>query len=423
MGEGMVEMTKRINIGLIGAGRIMPAHLHGFKEMMEKGVDDVLITAICARKPGDAERFRRRGEGPPPREPIGPPGDPLTAPHIYVYDFQKDVEVETYTDYKKMLQRSDIDAVDIYASVFAHHPIALASLDAGKHVLVEKPLAVTMKAGRKMVEAAEKAGLVLGVAEVVRYGFGTREAKWVVDQGYIGDVQIAIQGGIGGYWSPDKIVAETPWRHRKLEAGAGMTLDMGVHIFNGLRYLCGEVEDVRSIVKTFEEIRVTRDKAGKIIDQVKCEVDDTFFTLINFKSGAVGHILFSVAGHGEPTGIPSGRVIYGSKGCIKGDAVILDDGTREGAKELFDKKASEEVKEKYFPGGLTNPFALETHEFVRAIQEGREMETSGRDGLRDMAASYAMIESSLLNRPVKIEEVESGKLANYEKEINEYYHL
>jgi len=419
----MEEMAKRINIGLVGAGRIMPAHLHGYKEMMEKGIDNVRITAICARKPGDAERFRKRGEGPPPREPVGPPGDPLTAPHIYVYDFQTDMEVETHTDYRKMLRRGNIDAVAIYASVFAHHPIALASLEAGKHVLVEKPLAVTVKAGRKMVEAAEKAGLILGVAEVVRYGFRTRETKWVIDQGYIGDVQMVIQGSIGGYWSPDKIVAETPWRHRKVEAGAGMTLDIGVHLFNGLRYLCGEVRDVRSIVKTFEEIRVTRDKAGKVIDQVRCEVDDTFFTLINFESGAVGQVLFSVAGHGEPTGIPGGRIIYGSRGCIKGDTVIQDDGTRAGVTELFDKKASREVKEKFFPRGLTDPFALETYEFLRAIQEGREMETSGRDGLRDMAASYAMIESSLLNRPVRIEEVESGKLANYEKEINEYYHL
>jgi predicted dehydrogenase len=131
-------MAKRINIGLIGAGRIMPAHLHGYKEMMEKGIDDVRIKAICEKRPGEAERFRRRGEGPPPREPIGPPGDPLAVPHIYVYDFQKDVEVETYT--------GDIDAVDVYVPVFAHHPIALASFEAGKHVLVEKPLAVTVKA-------------------------------------------------------------------------------------------------------------------------------------------------------------------------------------------------------------------------------------------------------------------------------------
>jgi len=420
----MKDMTKRINIGLIGAGRIMPAHLHGYKEMMEKGIDDIRITAICEKRPGEAERFRKRGEGPPPREPIGPPGDPLAVPHIYVDDFQKDVDVELYTDYKEMLRKADIDAVDVYVPVFTHHPLVLDSLEAGKHVLVEKPLAVTVKAGRKMVEAAERAGLVLGVAEVIRYGFGgTRETKWVMDQGYIGDVQMVIQGGIGGYWSPDKIAAETAWRHRKVEAGAGMTLDMGVHLFNGLRYLCGEVRDVRSIVKTFERIRVTRDKAGKVIDQVRCEVDDTFFTLINFESGAVGHVFFSWAGHGEPTDIPGGRVIYGSKGCIKGDNVILDDGTKAGVKDLFDKKASEEVKERFFPRGLTNPFALETYEFLRAIQEGREMETSGRDGLRDMAASYAMIESSLLNRAVGIEEVESGKLDNYEKEINEYYRL
>ena len=416
-------MSERINVGLIGCGRIMPAHLHGYKALIEKEVE-VRIAALCARKPGDAERFRSREEGPPLRKPIGPPGDPLNVPHIYAYDFQKDMEVETYTNYREMLHKADIDAVEIYTPVFTHHTIALDSLEAGKHVLVEKPLAISVKASLKMVKAAEKAGLVLGVAECLRYGFGeTRETKWIIDQGYIGDVQMVFQGGVGGYWSPNKILAETPWRHRKLKAGAGVTLDFGPHLFNALRYLCGEIKDVMSIVKTFEEIRVTLDENGTAINEVKNEVDDSFFTLINFKSGAVGYVFFSVAGHGESLEIPGWRAIYGSKGCIKGDSVTLDNGTKTKVKDFFDKNATQEVKDKLFPMGITDPFALETLDFLNAIREGREMEASGREGLKDVALSYAMIESSILNRRVKPEEVESGKIANYENEINEYYKL
>ncbi|MEM2876389.1 MAG: Gfo/Idh/MocA family oxidoreductase, partial [Candidatus Bathyarchaeia archaeon] len=297
----------------------------------------------------------------------------------------------------------DIDAVEIYTPVFTHHTITLDSLDAGKHVLVEKPLAISVKAGLKMVEAAEKTGLVLGVAECLRYGFGIRETKWVIEQGYIGDLQMVFQGGVGGYWSPNKILAETPWRHRKLYGGGGVTLDLGVHLFNALSYLCGEVDEVMSIVKTFEEVRVTMDERGVITDRVKNEVDDSFFTLIRFKGGAVGFVFFSVAGRGESLEIPGWRAIYGSKGCIKGEVVVLDDGTRAKVKDLFDKEADEEVKEKFFPMGIKDPFALETLDFLKAIREGGEMETSGRVGLRDMALGYAMIESSILNRPVKPE--------------------
>lgn len=412
-----------MKVGLIGCGRIMPAHLRGYKALIENGVD-VRIAALVARKPGDAETFRSREEGPTIRKPVGPPGDPLNVPHIYVYDFQRDAEVDTYIDYRKMLKRGDIDAVEIYTPVFNHHTIAVDSLEAGKHVLVEKPLAVSVRAGKKMVEAAEKADLVLGVAECIRYGFGeAREKKWILDQGVIGDIQMIFQGAVGGYWSPDKILAETPWRHQKLEAGAGVSIDFGPHLFSGLRYLCGEIKDVKSIVKTFEDVRVTRNEEGDVIDRVKSEVDDSFFTLINFKSGAVGYLFFSIAGHGEETAIPGWQVIYGSKGCVKGNGLVLDDGTKTDVKDYFEKNAGKEVKDKFFPMGITDSFALETLDFLSAIREGREMEVSGKEGLRDIALSYAMIESSIIDRPLTPEDVESGKTAIYETDINEFYRL
>jgi len=419
-----IEMPDRINIGLIGCGRIMPAHLNGYMQLMAKGVDNFRITALAARKREDALRFRKHGEGPLPRVPVGPPGDPLVAPHVYVYDFQKDVDVEIYTDYKEMLKSGNIDAVDIYTSPFTHYPIVMDSLIAGKHVLVEKPLAITVKSARKMVEAADEAGKVLGVAENAHYAAETRMIRWALDQGYIGDVQMLIYVTIGGYWSPDKIVATTPWRHQKIYAGAGPTLDLGVHIFNIFRYILGEIDEVCSVVKMFEETRVTRDETGNVVEKILSDVDDTFVTLIKFKSNAVGQASFSWASHGEPIGAwppPGGRTIYGSKGCIKGSTLVLDDGTRAEIKVLFDKDASADVKEKFFPLGLTDTFAIETLEFLRAIEEGREMETSGRGGLRDIGVCYSMIESSRLGRFVKVDDVESGKIGYYEKEINEHY--
>nr|MDO8098663.1 gfo/Idh/MocA family oxidoreductase [Candidatus Njordarchaeota archaeon] len=134
---------------------------------------------------------------------------------------------------------------------------------------------------------------------------------------------------------------------------------------------------------------------------------------------AIAQIFFSWAGHGEPTTIP--RSIYGIKGCIKGSTLILDDGRKMDIKDLFESHANNEVKEKFFPYGMSDPMALETLEFLRAIKEEREMETSGREGLRDLAASYALIESSLMKRSVNVDDVESGAIGRYEKEINQYY--
>jgi 1,5-anhydro-D-fructose reductase (1,5-anhydro-D-mannitol-forming) len=407
-----------LKVGLIGCGHIMPAHLHGYKALAENGVD-VRIRALCARKVEDAKRFRSPAEGVPPVKPVGPLGDPMNRPTIYVSDFQKDTHVEIYSDYREMFKKSEIDAVEIYTSVFSHHEIALACIEAGKHVLVEKPFALTVKAGRRMVERAEHCGVVLGVAESMRYSADVRMTKWAIDQGYIGDVQVTFGGSIGGYWSPDKIVAETAWRHKKMLAGGGATIDVGVHLLHFLRYFCGEIDEISSIVETLEKNRFTRDKAGKIIEKTESEVDDSFFSLIKFKTGAMGQLFFSWGGHGEAFMMP--RIIYGTKGCIESNSLIHNDGTKADISELFERNAKKEVKEKFFPYGIKDSMALETLEFLKAIKEDREMETSGREGLRDLAASYALIESSLGRKAVKVDDVESGKIGHYEKEINKHY--
>jgi predicted dehydrogenase len=409
-----------IKIGLIGCGKIMPAHLHGYKILIEKKID-VRITALCARKINDAMRFRSSDDGVPQRKSIGPPDDPLAAPHIYVSDFQKDTEVEVYDDYKKMLKNSDIDAVDIYSSVCSHHPIALASLEAGKDVLIEKPLAITVKAARIINEMAEKKGRILGVAENIHYSPDIKMTKWILNKGFIGKIQAVAFGIFGGYWSPNKIIAETPWRHIKLHAGGGASIDMGVHVFHMFRYLIDEVEEVQSNVKTLQKVRVTTDDSGNIINQVRCEVDDTFFTSIKFRNKVVGYAFFSWAGCQEPILFP--RTIYGEKGCIKDNIVILNKGTNINVESFFKKNATQKTKNVFFPFGIEDPMALETLDFLYAIMERRDMETNGLEGIRDLAASYAMIESSLAKTSVKVDDVESGKIENYEAEINKYYNL
>ncbi|HIE26151.1 TPA: Gfo/Idh/MocA family oxidoreductase [Candidatus Poribacteria bacterium] len=416
-------MAERINIGIVGCARIMPAHLRAYKILQEHGIDNFRITALCARQREDAERFRKRGEGPPPRQPVIPPetGDPLAAPHMYISDLHDDVEVEIYTDYREMIQKANIDAIDVYASLFVHHDAAIPALEAGKHVMVEKPFAISVKAGRLMLEAAEKNNCVLCVAENAHYNIGTRSIRWVIDQGYIGDIQMYVSGGVGGFWSPDKIVAQTPWRHQKVLGGGGGAIDHGVHQFNVIRYTCGEVEQISGLAKILEPMRYTRDAEGNIIAEVENDVEDVFMALLKFENGAVGQMLSSWGGHGESIGM--GRGIYGSKGCIKGGQLILDDGSKNDVVELFNEKADQSLKDKFFPMEITDGFALETLSFLNAIEHGTPSETDGKEGLRDLAASFAILESSEINRPVTVDEVESGEVAEYQKEIDEYYGL
>ena len=414
-----------IRIGIVGCGRILNAHLQGYRQVREVGYDNFRITALCARNRDDALMFRRRGEGPPPRPPVMDPstGDPLAASHIYLDDFQPDTEVAIFTHYEEMIASGLVDAVNDYTALHMHHQVGRAALGAGKHLLVEKPLAISVRAGRLMLDMARANGLTLGLFENVRQMMPVRVAHWVVQQGLIGKLQMVFIGGIGGPWSPDKIVAETPWRHKKLLAGGGGAIDIGVHAMHWLRYVCGEVATIQGIVRTFEPLRLLRDAGGAVVESVTADVDDTYLATVTFANGAIGQMMWSWGGHGLSTAIPNGPVFYGSKGSLHGDDLILDDGRRLSAQALFAAEADEAIKGQWFPHGFTDPFAIQQLDWLQAIERGGQPETDGEEGLRDLAAAFAIIESSRLGRRVTLEEVLQGDVGEYQAEINDHYGL
>jgi len=417
------RVSEGIRIGIVGCGRILPAVLRGVRLLRESGDDAVRITALCARKPEDALMFRRAGEGPPPREPVSTvPADPLSAPHTYVSDVQGGPPPDVYSDYRAMLAADGVDAVLILTTVAAHHPIALACLAAGKHVLVEKPLAISVRAGRRMVERARAAGLVLATAEVARYRPETRAARWAVETGRIGRLQAVVGGGVGaGDWSPDRIVANTPWRHAKLLAGGGASIDIGPHRFHVLRYVCGDIVEVSAVAAVAEPIRVTRNAHGAVVHQVTNEVDDLFFALLRFANGAVGQLSFSWAGHGQQMSLPLSY--YGSQGSLNGRQLTRDGEIVVDVVQAFERDADPALRARQFPKGLQDGFALEIRDWLEAIRRGGESETGGAEGLIDLAISYAVLEASLARRWVGVEEVLSGSLSAYQHSIDEHYGL
>lgn len=414
-----------IRIGIVGCGRILNAHLQGYKKLREAGIDNFRITALVARKEDDALMFARRGEGPTPRPPViaADTGDPLGAPHTYLSDFQDDVEVKTYTDYRAMIADGVVDAVNDFTTLDLHHQVAEAAFGAGLHVMTQKPLAISVAAAQQMIRQAREAGVTLGTFENVRNGLFTRAAGWAVRRGLIGDPQMALIGSIGGLWSPDVIVAQTPWRHRKLLGGGGGTIDIGVHLFHMLRYILGEVAWVSATTRTYERLRYRRDDAGNVLDQVEADVDDTFFATAGFTNEAIGQLLWSWAGRGEPLQIGDAPAFYGSEGCIKGGTLIDTKGNRTPLVQHFEQSMSAEERDRFFPLGLTDTFALQQLDWLTAAEAGTDSETSGTEGLHDLACSFAMLESSTLRRQVTLDEMLSGAVDAYQAEINQHYGL
>jgi predicted dehydrogenase len=419
-------MANPIRIGIVGCGRILPAHLRGYRLLREAGYDDFRITALVARKQDDALMFRKRGEGPTPRPPVSRDvsGDALAAPHCYVSDFQTELLPVVYTDVGEMLASGAVDAVDLTASLPVHHTIGLQCLAAGKHLMVEKPLAITVKAGTQMVEAAEAAGLAFGVMENVRFQESVRLAQWAIERGELGHLQMIAAISLGtGEWSPDRVVADTPWRHKRLEAGGGASIDIGVHLAHRLRYLAGEIRSMTAIARVFEPQRELRDADGNVFGHFPADADDAFFALPEFENGAAGTISFTWAGHGEPTGLPEGTVIYGERGCLKGITLIRDGGERIDLRDLFRAEASAETRDAYFPRGLTDTFGLAYRDWLDAIAAKRQPEMNGREGLRDLATAFAIMESATAHGPVSVEDVLTGRIDSYQQAINEEYGL
>lgn len=415
-----------LRIGIIGCGRILPAHLDGLRRLRERGAAAFTVTALCARRRDDALMFRKRGEGPPPRPPVLAANDPLAVPHLYVSDFQADPLPEVFDDYRALIASDAADAFIVTTSLETHHDIAIRAAEAGKHVLMEKPLAITVRAARKMVEAAQRNGVVLATAENARYREEARAAHWAVASGLLGTPQMVLGGGIGaGIWSPNYVIAETPWRHDKLRAGGGPVIDLGVHRFDVLRYTVGPIVAVSGLVRTFEPVRILRDLSGAEHGRFPANVEDAAFAQLTFEGGAIGHYIFSWGAHGEQFSIPGGRIIWGSQGSLVGRALTLDGGERHDVVERYRQQAPEE-RAQYFPFGLDDdPYgmALEQLDFFRAIAERRETEVSGAEGLRDLAIAYAVIESSVAGQPLAVEEVERGTVRAYQQEIDAHYGL
>ncbi|MCC7371136.1 MAG: Gfo/Idh/MocA family oxidoreductase [Chloroflexi bacterium] len=414
-----------IRVGIVGAGRIVPAHLHGYKALRAAGFDDFRITAVCSRDPERAHALvgtdGRRAGG-----MAGPPSmaaDPLLAPPIAVSDFQDDAEVQVFTDVRDMLAAGVVDAVDITTEVSVHHTQALAAIEAGCHAVVQKPLAISVRAARMMLDAAQQRGVSLAVLENARYNRSVRIAKWLVDRGDLGTPQMVSVTALGtAMWSPDHFVGNSPWRHQKLVGAGGASLDIGPHIFHRLRMLCGEVESVAAFARVFEPTRYYRDVDGNVVDTVQCDADDAFMAVACFESGAIGQLSFSFAGHGDP--MPSsGLNLFGSKGSLRGDALHLDGQEPTSLEAYFLERATAAEVARLFPRDLSDSFALLYESWLGGILNGTPAETSGQEGLHDLAASFAIVEASQAGRAVRLSEVLDGSVDAYQRDLDEHYGL
>lgn len=387
-----------LRMALIGCGGISGAHVEGLRQLNAAGLTDVQVVATCDLIEGAAQKRAKD----------------LAA-------FQKQMP-KAYTDLEKMLASEEIDAVDICTEHRSHHTIALACMEAGKHVIVEKPLGITMRACKAMIDSADDHGLILAVAENYRRGAENRAINWAISTGKIGDPRMIFWQQLSyslGAWG---------WRHDKMKAGGGWILDGGVHYADLFIYNMGPIDKVAAITKTLELVRYGSWPERK--DPTPYTVEDLSLALMKFKSGSSGVWTWSNVAPGESL---EQRVIYGSRGSVgwdKGLCSMTEDVPGQhvvpvdGLIRWMLRELSDDQKAKLFPGGIgmrrdfNSTVAIEIWDFARAVLDGGKVEVDGRLGAEAEALPMGIFESSATGEVVSIKDILDCKVEVYQEEIN-----
>ncbi len=404
--ETCEKKEPKINIALIGCGSQSAVHVECYEALGKFNV-----AAVCDVYEERAEEYAEK-----------------------IRNFQRTTP-KVYTDYRRMLEgKQKIEAVDICTNHASHHEVATACFEAGKHVLIEKPLGITMKACKKMIDAAQKNGKLLAVAEGARMGKEERARNWAIKQGYIGKPRML-------FWiDVEERLPQWGWRDFKLKAGGGWVLDGGVHFVNVMRYFLGEAIEVYGVSAKFEPYRYKNFGSIKVpwaffhkwpwppgpekVGPIKVDVEDTISATIEFEDNVLAQWIYTCTAPGKPLCI---RTIYGDKGYMdlssKEELRSKDRklSIEELVKEYLATLSRDEMK-KLFPSGLGPNTHTETtlmENFGNAILKREKIELDGVEGLKDMAIPMAIYESAWLGEPVKVRDVEECRIENYQKEINE----
>jgi predicted dehydrogenase len=308
---------------------------------------------------------------------------------------------EAATDWRRVIARDDVHIVDICVPGWLHAEIAIAALEAGKHVLVEKPLANSLAESEHMVATAQ-AARERGVQSMV--GFNYRRvpalayARRLIADGRLGTIR-QVRASYLQDWLSDESAPMT-WRLRKETAGSGALGDIASHAIDQVQFLLGDtVTDVSGRLHTF----VGRRPGPRGAEDVT--VDDAAWATLSLAGGALASVEVSRIALGRKNSL---RIeVYGSHGALAFDLERLNelefhDGTGPAAEQGFRRIVVTEPEHPYAgawwpPGhviGWEHTFTHQIRDFLVAIRDGTSPSPSFEEGLQVQRVVAAIEESS-----------------------------
>lgn len=290
------------------------------------------------------------------------------------------------TDWREAVTRREVDAVVVSTLNDTHREIGLAALEAGKHVVMEKPLARTPEECNELVEAAQARGLCLMTGFNHRRFPPFEAAKTMLEGGSIGKL-LFMRGRIGHAGGRE---VENTWHTNPVVSGGGTLMDNGIHLLDLVRFYLGEVESVHGLAAS---VRWAPPGSG---------IEDLALATFRARDGTQAALTSSWI---EWPGYVLTVELYGTEGYLRAHypplKLVYKPRTGRAHTHWFPLA---QLKEKLFsyrwPG--IQAFRADFEEFAAAVRDGRDPSPSGRDGLRAVHMAYGVYRSAKLRAEIPL---------------------
>jgi len=300
-----------------------------------------------------------------------------------------------YSDYKDLIELKEVDAVDICTHPAPHRDIAIAAAEAGKHILVEKPMCRAVREADEMIKAADKAGVTLQVAYMIRFHPVHVKLKQLLDNKTLGDLHMAYSCQVG--WFPPK----HPWLFIKEQSG-GMLVEQAIHNLDEWLWLYGPVDTVYANVSYVP-------LSGTYPPEEKA-VENNSTLIVHFRKGGTGMLIKSWAAeighHGEglvgskgSAAIDRGKLTWKTHNMNEAESyvpAVPDDDTY--------RTVDSEARRRRYWSYASKGASIE--HWLKCIRGEEEPTTSGRVGRAGIEVAEAAYRSSTVGKPVKIKQTQ-----------------
>ena len=342
-------MERKIGFGIIGCGVIADFHANALFGLSEEAV---LVGVADARLPA-AERFA------------------------------KEKQVRAFASVEEMLACPEIDVVTICVPSGLHAELAIKAANAGKHIIVEKPMAITKEQLDAMEEACTRNGVMLSSVAQSRFTSGVRKAKQAIEDGYLGKMVCA--DVYMKFNRTQEYYNTGGWRGTKAMDGGGALMNQGIHGVDLLLYLAGDVKSVYAVSKTLAR---------------QIEVEDTLSAVLEFKSGATGVIQATTSVY---PGYPRRLELNGDKGTI-----VLEEGNLV-RWDMEDTTLPEVTLKSNVRSSASAPtdFSADNHtkqfkDVIQALRNGTKPLVDLREGRRAVDLILAIYQSAEEKRVIEL---------------------